>query len=256
MSDRELAGKVAIVTGGGTGIGHATAIAFAREGARVVVADVVDETGEATVAAIVASGGEARYLRTDVSDPAAVEALVERTVAWYGQLDFAYNNAGILVQERLLADIEDDAWDRIMAVNLKGVFLCMKHEICQMLRQETGGSIVNCASTAAFRTIIAGSSYSATKAGVAAITRVAAAEYGPSGIRINAIAPAGIDTPMLAKGLGVSEERRQAVAKTRVLRRLGSAEEAAEAVLFLCSGRASYITGHTLMVDGGVIAAP
>jgi NAD(P)-dependent dehydrogenase (short-subunit alcohol dehydrogenase family) len=255
MAEQEFAGKVAIVTGGATGIGRATAVAFGAAGAKVVVADIAAEAEE-TVAAVASAGGEARFLRTDVSDAAAVEALVAKTVAWFGRLDCAYNNAGILVQERMLAEIDDDAWDRIMAVNLKGVFLCMKHQIRQMLRQETGGSIVNCASTAAFRTVLAASSYAATKAGVAAITRVAAAEYGQAGIRINAIAPAGIDTPMLARGLGVSEERRQAVAKTRVLRRLGAAEEAAAGVLFLCSERASYVTGHTLMVDGGVIAAP
>ena len=252
----DFTGKVAIVTGGATGIGRATAIAFATAGAKVVVADVVVQAAEETVAMIDAAGGTARFQRTDVSDPAAVEALVVQTVTWFGRLDCAYNNAGILVQERPLAEIEDDAWDRIMGVNLKGVFLCMKHEIRQMLRQGAGGAIVNCSSTVAFRTVLAASSYAATKAGVAAITRTAAAEYGPSGIRINAVAPAGIETPMLAAGLGVSEERRQAVAKTRVLRRLGAAEEAARAVLFLCSDAASYITGHTLAVDGGVLAAP
>jgi NAD(P)-dependent dehydrogenase (short-subunit alcohol dehydrogenase family) len=148
------------------------------------------------------------------------------------------------------------AWDRVLAVNLKGVFLCMKHEIQQMIRQGEGGAIVNTTSVTAFRTVLNSAAYSSSKAGIVALTRIGAAENGPAGIRINAIAPAGIETPMLAQGLGDDEERKRNVAKTRVMRRLGSPEEAAEAVLWLCSPRASYITGHTLAVDGGVLAAP
>jgi len=253
---REFSGKVALVTGAATGIGRATALAFARAGAAVVVADIAEVTGEKTVADIRAAGGEARFVAVDVSDNASVESMVEKTVAWFGRLDCAHNNAGTLVQEVAIAQMTEAAWDRVLAVNLKGVFLCMKHEIQQMLRQGDGGAIVNTTSVTAFRTVLNSAAYSASKAGIVALTRIGAAENGPSGIRINAVAPAGIETPMLAQGLGDDEERKHNVAKTRVMRRLGQPEEAAEAVLWLCSPHASYITGHTLAVDGGVLAAP
>jgi NAD(P)-dependent dehydrogenase (short-subunit alcohol dehydrogenase family) len=252
----EFSGKVALVTGAATGIGRATALAFARAGAAVVVADIAEDNGEKTVADIRAAGGEARFVAVDVSDNASVESMVEQTVAWFGRLDCAHNNAGTLVEEVAIAQMTEAGWDRVLAVNLKGVFLCMKHEIQQMLRQGDGGAIVNTTSVTAFRTVLNSAAYSASKAGIVALTRIGAAENGPLGIRINAVAPAGIETPMLAQGLGDDEERKHNVAKTRVMRRLGQPEEAAEAVLWLCSPRASYITGHTLAVDGGVLAAP
>jgi NAD(P)-dependent dehydrogenase (short-subunit alcohol dehydrogenase family) len=253
---REFAGKVALVTGAATGIGRATALAFARAGAAVVVADIAEEAGQKTVADILAQGGQARFVQADVADNASVEFMIEKTVTWFGRLDCAHNNAGTLAQEVPIAQLAEAAWDRALAVNLKGVFLCMKHEIQQMLQQGGGGAIVNTTSVTAFRTVLNSAAYSASKAGIVALTRIGAAENGQFGIRINAIAPAGIETPMLAQGLGDDEERKRNVAKTRVMRRLGQPEEAAEAVLWLCSGGASYITGHTLAVDGGVLVAP
>jgi NAD(P)-dependent dehydrogenase (short-subunit alcohol dehydrogenase family) len=250
-----FAGRVALVTGAATGIGRATALAFAQAGASVVVADIAPEAGAQTAAEITEAGGQARFLQVDVANGDAVADMVQQTIGWYGRLDYAHNNAGTLVQEVAIAEMEDAAWDRVLAVNLKGVFLCMKHEIRQMLTQG-GGAIVNTTSVTAFRTVLNSAAYSSSKAGIVALTRIAAAENGPFGIRVNAIAPAGIDTPMLAAGLGDDEERRRNVAKTRVMRRLGSPEEAAQAVLWLCSEGASYITGHTLAVDGGVLASP
>ena len=256
MSEGEFTGKVALVTGAATGIGRACALAFGRAGAQVVVADIAGADGQKTVSDIAEAGGAARFVRVDVADAAAVENMVRQTVSWFGRLDCALNNAGTILQEVSIADMDETAWDRVLAVNLKGVFLCMKHEIRQMLAQGPGGTIVNTTSTTALRTVLNSGAYSSSKAGIIALTRIGAAENGQFGIRINAIAPAGIETPMLLKGLGEDEERRRNVAKTRVLRRLGSPDEAAEAVLWLSSPRSSYITGHTLAVDGGVLAAP
>jgi NAD(P)-dependent dehydrogenase (short-subunit alcohol dehydrogenase family) len=256
MSSNRFAGKTALVTGAGSGIGRATALGFAREGAQVVVSDVSVENGEATVAAIQAAGGDARFFAADVSDAAAVEALVASAVKWYAKLDCAYNNAGIFIETEATADCDDTTWDAIMNINLKGVFLCMKHELRAMVKQGSGGAIVNASSATAYRTVPKSPAYSASKAAIATLTRVAAIEYGAHQIRINAIAPAGIETPMLQKGLSVSEERRRTVAQTRILKRLATAEEAAEAVLWLCSDQSSYVTGHTLFVDGGAISAP
>jgi NAD(P)-dependent dehydrogenase (short-subunit alcohol dehydrogenase family) len=256
LSNPEFAGKVVLITGAATGIGRASALAFGRAGAKVVVADIAEADGSKTASDIAAAGGEARFIKVDVADGAAVENMVRQTVAWYGRLDCALNNAGTILQEVSIADMDESAWERVLAVNLKGVFLCMKHEIRQMLAQGAGGTIVNTTSTTALRTVLNSAAYSSSKAGIIALTRIGAAENGPLGIRINAIAPAGIETPMLLKGLGDDEERRRNVSKTRVLRRLGSPEEAAEAVLWLSSPRSSYITGHTLAVDGGVLAAP
>jgi len=251
----DFSGKVALVTGAATGIGRATALAFAKAGARVVVADIADAAGAKTAAEIVDAGGDARFFKLDVSDSASVQAMISQTVAWYGRLDCAHNNAGTLVPEAPIAEMEESDWDRSLAVNLKGVFLCMKYEIRQMLTQG-GGAIVNTSSVTAYRTVLKASAYSSGKAGIVALTRIGAAEYGQYGIRINGLAPAGIETPMLAQGLGDDQERRQAVLKTRVMRRLGSPEEAADVVLWLCSDQSSYVTGHTLAVDGGVLAAP
>jgi glucose 1-dehydrogenase len=252
----DFSGRVALVTGAATGIGRATALAFAQAGASVVVADIAQAAGLQTVEDIASAGGKARFLRVDVADSTSVAEMVQQTVSWYGRLDVALNNAGTVIQEVSIAEMEEEAWDRVLAVNLKGIFLCLKHEIRQMLAQGGGGAIVNTTSTTAFRTVLNSAAYSSSKAGIVALTRIAAAENGGSGIRINAIAPAGIDTAMLAKGLGDNEARKRDVAKTRVMRRLGAPEEAASAVLWLCSNGASYITGHTLAVDGGVLAAP
>ena len=252
----EFSEKVVLVTGAATGIGRAAALGFAKAGARVVAADIAKEAGEKTAADIVAAGGDARFFQADVADGASVARMIEQTVSWYGRLDCALNNAGTLVAEAPIADQDEAAWDRSLAVNLKGVFLCMKYEIRQMIAQGGGGAIVNTSSVTAYRTVLKSCAYSTGKAGIVALTRIGAAENGQYGIRINGIAPAGIETPMLAQGLGDGEERRQAVLKTRVMRRLGSPAEAADAVLWLCSDRSSYVTGHMLAVDGGVLSAP
>jgi len=252
----EFAGKVALVTGAATGIGRAAALGFAAAGAAVVVADLARAAGEATTQEIAKAGGRAEFFQLDVADGASVAQMIKQTAAWYGRLDCAHNNAGTLVQEVPIADMEEPSWDRVLDVNLKGVFLCLKYELRQMLAQGFGGAIVNTTSVTAFRTVLNSAAYSSSKAGIVALTRIAAAENGAFGIRVNAIAPAGIETPMLAKGLGDDEVRKANVAKTRVMRRLGTPQEAAEAVLWLCSERASYITGHTMAVDGGVLASP
>jgi len=256
MTGPRFQDKVVIVTGAGSGIGQAAALAFASEGAKVVVSDVNVSGGEETVRRITDPGGAAKFQRADVSNKDDVAQLIANTVKWFGRLDCAYNNAGVFLESTPTADCDDDIWDRVIAINLKGVYLCMKHEIAQMLKQGDGGTIVNASSATAYRTVPGSPAYSASKAAVATLTRVAAIEYGANQIRINAIAPAGIETPMLAKGLAGNEERRQAVAKTRVLKRLATPEEAAETVLWLCSAQSSYITGHTMFVDGGAISAP
>jgi NAD(P)-dependent dehydrogenase (short-subunit alcohol dehydrogenase family) len=255
-ANNEFSGRVALVTGAATGIGRATALAFGRAGASVVLADINDAAGEQVAAEIVAAGGHARFLHVDVADGDSVSNMIRQTVSWYDRLDVAHNNAGTLIQEVAISEMDDGAWDRVLAVNLRSVFLCLKHEIRQMLTQGSGGAIVNTTSVTAFRTVLNSAAYSSSKAGIVALTRIAAAENGRFGIRVNAIAPAGIDTPMLAQGLGDNEERKANVAKTRVMGRLGAPEEAAKAVLWLCSEGASYITGHTLAVDGGVLASP
>ena len=199
--NQEFSSKVALVTGAATGIGRATALAFAAAGARVVVADIAEAAGAKTAADIIAAGGNARFFQVDIADSAAVQRMIAQTVDWYGRLDCAHNNAGILVPEAPIADMEEHDWNRSLAVNLNGVFLCMKYEIRQMLAQGGGGAIVNTASVAAYKTVLKLSAYSSAKAGILALTRIGAAEYGRAGIRINALAPAGIETPMLALGI-------------------------------------------------------
>lgn len=251
----DFTGKVALVTGAATGIGRATALAFAKAGARVVVADIAEAAGRATTAEIKSAGGDAQFFQLDVADAASVERMIGQTLSWYGALDCAHNNAGTLVQEVAISEMEESAWDRVLSVNLKGVFLCLKHELRHM-KAAGGGAIVNTSSVTAFRTVLNSAAYSSSKAGIVALTRIAAAENGAFGIRVNGLAPAGIETPMLIAGLGDNEERKANVAKTRVMRRLGTPEEAADVVLWLCSPHASYVTGHTVAVDGGVLAAP
>ena len=248
----QFEGKVALVTGAGSGIGRASALAFAREGARVVVADVNADGGEATVCAIKDLGGEAAFVRTDVACAAEVEALVARTVATYGRLDYAHNNAGILLSQAPTADISEDTWDRTIATNLKGVWLCMKYEIPELLRQG-GGAIANTASLLGLVGAATFAAYAASKHGVVGLTRTAALEYARQGIRVNAVCPGAIRTGMIAAALADPQVEAQ-YAATHPIGRVGMPEEVAAAVIWLCSDAASFVTGHAMAVDGGIVA--
>ncbi len=243
----KLDGKVAIVTGGSSGIGRATAVAFAKEGAKVVIAARRTQEGEETVRLVKEAGSEALFVQTDVTNAAQIEALVNKTVEIYGRLDCAFNNAGVGKLIPLTERTEED-WDSEIDVNLKAVWLCLKYEIPAMLK--TGaGAIVNMASMGG--AVIGASSFSAyqaAKSGVVGLTRSAAIEYASQKIRINAVSPGLISTDILA---GLPEEVFQEMTATIPLKRLGEAEEVAEAVVFLCSNAASYITGQNLVIDGG-----
>ncbi|GIX49235.1 MAG: short chain dehydrogenase [Candidatus Tectimicrobiota bacterium] len=249
-----LAGKVVLVTGAASGIGRATALACAREGARVVVADTAAAGGEETVARIRQAGGEARFVRADVTRAAEVEALVAEAVAAYGRLDCAHNNAGIEGPLAPTAEYPEEAWDRVLAVNLKGVWLCMKYEIAQMLRQG-GGAIVNTASLAGLVGARRLAAYVASKHGVVGLTRAAALEYAKAGIRVNAVCPGIIRTAMVQRMfLERNPQAEERLAASEPMGRLGTPEEVAEAVVWLCSDAASFVTGHALSVDGGLAA--
>jgi NAD(P)-dependent dehydrogenase (short-subunit alcohol dehydrogenase family) len=249
-----LKGKVALVTGGGSGIGRATALTFAREGARVALADYVPEGGERTVKEITAAGGEAIFINADVSKNAQVEAMVNKIVQTWGRLDCAHNNAGIEGRTASVVDCTEENFDRIIAINLKGVWLCMKHEIAQMLKQG-GGAIVNTASVAGlvgFRGLVA---YNASKGGVVMLTKTAALEYAQSGIRVNAVCPGVIQTPMVARLIDSSPAYSEKdLEQGEPVGRMGKPEEIAEAVVWMCSDAASFVTGLPMAVDGGWVA--
>jgi NAD(P)-dependent dehydrogenase (short-subunit alcohol dehydrogenase family) len=256
MEAGAFAGRVALVSGGGSGIGRATAQAFARGGARVAIGDASERDGAETVRLIEADGGRALFVATDVSRAAEVEALVAATVQTYGRLDCAFNNAGINEEHGPLTDVSEALWDRILAVNLKGVYLCMKAEIEQMLRQGGGGgggagAIVNTASVVGLAGSRGHPAYVASKHGIVGLTRAAARDYGPARIRVNAVCPGTIHTPMYVQREGVDPEHDARLAAGIPLGRLGRAEDVADAVLWLCSDAAAFVTGHALVVDGG-----
>ena len=250
---RRLEGKAALVTGAGSGIGRAAAAVFAREGARVIVSDVNVEGGEETVAAIQKQGGEARFIRCDISKPAEVEALIRGTVEAFGRLDCAVNNAGIAGVMAPTADYPEEIWARIMATNLKGVWLCMKQEIQQMLKQG-GGSIVNTASAAGLVGMPMAPAYVAAKHGVVGLTKTAALEYAKANIRINAVCPGVVRTPLITAGIQDKPELEAAVVSIEPVGRMGQPEEIGEALVWLSSSAASFITGAALPVDGGIVA--
>jgi NAD(P)-dependent dehydrogenase (short-subunit alcohol dehydrogenase family) len=249
----QLNGKVALVTGAGSGIGRASALAFARLGAKVVVADVAAEAGEETAALARAENTDALFVRVDISQRADVEALVRAAVETYGRLDFAHNNAGISGAQALMADYAEETWDRVIGVNLKGVWMCMKYELQQMLRQG-GGAIVNTSSVAGLRGSQGVAAYVASKHGIVGLTKAAALEYARSNIRVNAVAPGTIHTAMIDRFTGGDERVLQQFAEGEPVGRLGTPEEVAEAVVWLCSDSAAFITGTVLSVDGGRLA--
>lgn len=245
--------KVALVTGGSSGIGQATAMAFARKGAKVVVADVQADDGKATAQQIQRDGGEALFVQTDVSQPAQVELLIETIVESYGRLDFACNNAGIEGEAAPTADCTEENWDRVLSINLKGVWLCLKHEIRQMLKQG-GGAIVNMSSVAGLVGSENVPAYAASKHGIVGLTRTAALEYADDGIRVNAICPGVIHTAMIERFTGGDKEVQEGLAEDQPLGRMGKPQEIADVVTWLCSDSASFITGHAMAVDGGFVA--
>jgi len=248
-------GKVAIVTGASGGMGQAIAIAFAAAGASVVAADLTEDAGRETVEQIGQAGGRAVFVATDVSDAAAVEALVARATSDFGRLDCAVNAAAIEGERGPLHEVDDATFDRIIAVNLRSIFLCMKHEIVAMLAGGHGGAIVNIASTNSFRPQPHQSAYTASKHGVLGMTRNAAVDYGAQGIRINAICPGAIDTPMLRAAMERRGRQPEEVAgRLSLLGRFGQPDEIAQACLWLCSDESSFTTGHALAVDGGYLA--
>lgn len=245
--------KVALITGGASGIGRATALAFAREGAEVVVADVAVEGGEETIHLIKEAGGEAIFVKCDVSKAAEVKAMVDRTVEVYGRLNCASNNAGMEGILSSIVDYPEEIWNKVLSVNLTGVWLCMKYEIPQMLKQGEG-AIVNMASV---QGIIGGpgfSAYTATKHGVVGITKTVALEYAKAGIRVNAICPGVIETPLNDRVLSEHPGMRDLLLNMHPVGRFGTPGEVSAAVVWLCSGSASFVTGHALTVDGGLTA--
>ena len=245
----QVNGKVAVVTGGGSGIGRATALAFAREGAKVV-ADVVVAGGEETVQMITAAGGDALFVKTDVAKGAEVDALIAETVATYGRVDCAFNNAGIEGQFAPIINDSEANWDRVIDINLKGVWLCLKAELGQMLKQGSG-TIVNTASVAGLIGAAGASAYVASKHGVNGLTKTAALEYAKQGIRVNTVCPGFIRTPLFERGMSANPQMVEALAAVEPVGRLGKPEEIAAAVVWLCSDAASFVTGLPMVVDGG-----
>lgn len=248
-----LAGKVALVTGAGSGIGRASALAFAEEGARVVVADTAADRGEGTVEAIRQAAGEAVFIRTDVSRAREVQTLVTQTTEIYGRLDYAHNNAGVAGVLARTDQCSEEDWDLIINTNLKGIWLCMKHEIPAMLKSG-GGAIVNTASTAALVGSSYAGAYAASSHGIIGLTRTAALEYAKLGVRVNAVCPGVIRTPMIEGLIRSNAEAEARFAAACPFGRMGTPEEVAAAVLWLCSDAASFVTGHALVVDGGRLA--
>ncbi len=252
---RELDGKVALVTGATSGIGRETAVLFAKAGAKVVVSGRRELEGNETVELIRAAGGDGFFVKTDVSKASEVDALVQKAVEKFGRLDVAFNNAGTEgVWVPIVRQSEQD-WDRTIAINLKGVWLCLKYEIRQMLKQGSGGAIVNMASVTGLVGGGGAAAYSASKHGVIGLTKSAALETARSRIRVNAVCPGVIETPMEQRLFGAPAANKFAIG-LHPIGRFGRPAEIAEAVVWMCSGRASFMTGQSLVLDGGFLAGP
>ncbi|MFZ6813609.1 SDR family oxidoreductase [Undibacterium sp. Rencai35W] len=253
MTDMTFKEKSVLVTGAASGIGRAAALAFARAGARLTIADIDVAGAEETQAMIAQAGGAVRFVKTDIANAAEVEALINGIVDAYGRLDCAFNNAGIEIEHLPLAGSDEATFDKIMNVNVKGVWLCMKYEIAQMLKQG-GGNIVNTASVAGLVGAPLQPIYAASKHAVVGLTKTAAAEYGRAGIRVNSVCPGVIRTPMLTHALEREPRREKTIKSIHPIGRIGEAEEIANAALWLCSDLSSFVTGHQLAVDGGLTA--
>jgi NAD(P)-dependent dehydrogenase (short-subunit alcohol dehydrogenase family) len=248
-----MSGKVVIVTGGASGIGRATALAFAREGAKVVIGDIDVAGCENTVAAIKEKGGEAAYLGMDVTKSADIQALVKRAVSEYGGLDYAFNNAGLVGSVAGIVDTTEEEWNRVVAINLTGIWLCMKYEIPEMLKRG-GGAIVNNGSVTGLVGAPGLVGNVATKHGVSGLTKSAALQYAQQGIRVNAVAPGLVRTALTQQMLAKHPEAESTLLAAVPQGRWCEPEEIAEAVVFLCSPRSSHMTGHVMAIDGGLTA--
>lgn len=249
----DLEGKVCLVTGAGRGLGQACAELIAREGGKVVVADIDEQGGRQTVGLVEKIGGEAIFVRTDVSQSPDVQAVVQASIDTFGRLDCAINNAMIPPPFAPLADLSEEDWDRTMAVNLKGVFLCMKYELRAMLAQGSG-SIVNIGSGNEHGAAPGVAAYIAAKRGLLGLMAVAAIDYGDKNIRVNAVGPGTMVTPAMQKALDDNPKHREFLESLAPMNRYSDPHEVAEAVIWLCSDKASFVTGHTLVADGGACA--
>ena len=248
-----LEGKVGLVTGGASGFGRAISLAFAREGAKVVVADIDMGGGEETVGMVKKLGSDAIFVRCDVSQASDVVKILAKTVETYGRLDCAVNNAGIEGALAPILDYPEEVWSRILNINLTGVWFCMKHEVAQMLKQG-GGTIVNISSAAGLIGVPGSSGYTATKHGVIGLTKTVALEYAKAGIRVNAVCPGAFHTPMLGRILEEYPDMQKFYEAAHPIGRMGDPKELADAVVWLCSDRSSFVTGTSLSVDGGLTA--
>ena len=245
--------KVVLVTGGNSGIGKATAIGFAKEGAKVVIAARREAEGQQVVQQIQELGGEALFIKADVSIEADVQQMTEATVERYGKIDCAFNNVGISARG-LVHEIDEQTWDRVINVNLKGIWLCMKYQIDQFLKQDSGGVICNNASTAGLSGWNLSPVYAATKHGVVGLTKSAALQYAEQNIRINAICPASVRTPLLEGALKENPKMEQFFLSMEPMGRMSSPEEIADVAVWICSDKSSFVTGVALPVDGGALA--
>ena len=246
-----LKNKVILVTGGASGIGRATVDRLASDGAHVIVADIQMDLANEVVAQVKQSGGNAEAIELNVAERGAAEAAVSAIVAKHGHLDGGFNNAGITGPTVKLLDIDPSQWAQVLAVNLTGVFNCVQAEIAQMVQQESGGNIVNTASICGLVALPHATAYNAAKHGVVGLTKSAALEYGPKNIRVNAVCPGFIDTPMLAEGAGANEQILHGITGELPMRRIASPAEVADAVAWLLSPQSSYVTGVAMPVDGG-----